>query len=242
MRQRRAVSWDSAQLLLKRADGLDRYAREHLEDACACSATELSPLGEPLELNLGDHRWLSSDREESYSDWLAWIFQGMAAVEILPLFGFVDKAMIDALGQVESIRREEWSEHGRTDIEVRFGKRGLLLVEVKIQNPGSELHSQLRRYKEMVAKERVDRELLVLLGTEAPELNIAPFEFTAWRELCQRLRRYAMQVKQSNMLRAAAILIFCGAVEQNLFGLSVQPKRFRAMATVDYLRRWRGEA
>jgi hypothetical protein len=241
--QRIAPSWDSAQLLLRSADGLDEYARQHLQDAAARSDTELSPLGEPLALNLGEHRWLSMGREESYSDWLAWILQGMSGpVEILPLFGFDDQAISVALEQVESVRREDWSEHGRTDIEVRFGKRGCLLIEVKVQSPSREVYSQLKRYTERVAREHVDRELLVLLGTEAPELSIAPFEFIDWQTLCQRLRRYARHLKTSNLLRAAAILIFCGAVEQNLFGLSMHPKRFRAIATVDYLRSWRGEA
>jgi hypothetical protein len=49
-------------------------------------------------------------------------------------------------------------------------------------------------------------------------------------------------LKGRELLRAAAILIFCGAAEQNLLGFSRQPKRFGAMATVDYLRSWKDEA
>ena len=56
-----------------------------------------------------------------------------------------------------------------------------------------------------------------------------------------RLRRYAKRVKESDLLRAAALLIFCGAVEQNLVGFSVRPRRFRTMATIDYLREWSRE-
>src|ERR1039457_7173919 len=82
-----STSWDSALLLIGSAKSLDEYARQHLEDALARSGAELSPLSDPLALNLGAHRWLSADREESYSDWLAWILQGMsAAAKILPLF------------------------------------------------------------------------------------------------------------------------------------------------------------
>jgi hypothetical protein len=237
-------SWDSAHLLVRGAKILDQYAQRQLQNAIAGSDAELSPLAEPLKLNLGEHRWLSADREESYSDWLAWILQGMSGgAEILPLFALADQAKGELLGQIGKVRREVCSEHGRTDIEVPIGKRGLLLIEVKVQNTGGELSSQLKRYAQKVADEDVGRPLLVLLGTEAPELDLPlfGFTFTDWRALCPRLRQYANRLKGTDLLRAAAILIFCGAVEQNLLGFSVWPRRLRAKATVDYLHDWRCE-
>jgi hypothetical protein len=215
-----------------------------LQEALDSSSAELAPLGEPLKLNLGKHRWLSADREESYSDWLAWILQGMSGgAEILPLSALGDEATGELRGPAGNVRREVNSQHGRTDIEVPFGERGLLLIEVKVKNTGSDLPSQLKRYAQKVEDQHVERRLLVLLGTEAPELNLPLFEFkfTDWRTLCQRLRRYANRVKVADMLRAAAILIFCGAVEQNLLGLSSRPRGFRAMATIDHLHDWRCE-
>ena len=164
------------------------------------------------------------------------------AAEILPLFALADESTSNFLGVAEQVQREEWSEHGRTDIEVRFGRRGFLLIEVKVQATGSDLNSQLRRYVRRAAGEQTERTLLVLLGTDEPDENIAPFTFTGWGSVCRRLRQYAARVKESDLLRAAAILIFCGAVEQNLCGLSLRPKRFGAMATVDYLRKWSSEA
>lgn len=236
------ASWDSASLLVRSAKSLDDYARQHLEDALAHSNAELWPLSDPLTLNLGAHRWLSADREESYSDWLAWILQGMSGREILPLFELGVGSTSDALGPAERVRREAASEYGRTDVEVWFGERGLLLIEVKVQPTGRDLRSQLERYESWADGQRVGRRLYALLGAEKPTQNIAPFVFTSWRTLCQRLRRYANSVKGPDLLRAAAILIFCGAVEQNLAGLSMWPGRFRAMATVGYLRGWGREA
>lgn len=235
------ASWDSALPLLKAAKSLDEYARQHLADALADSDAELSPLCDPLRLNLGEHRWLSADREESYSDWLAWIFQGFArAAEILPLFALGDDTG-DVLGQVERIRREASGEHGRTDIEVSFGERALLLIEVKVQPTGDELFSQLERYKDWAAGQQVEQRLFALLATEEPQQTVSPFLFTHWSELCMRLRRYAKRLKEPDRLRAAAILIFCGAVEQNLLGLSARPGPFRATTTANYLRKWRGD-
>jgi hypothetical protein len=242
--KRKSPSWGSPHLLVQSAKILDHYAQQYLQDALARSDAELSPLGEPLKLNLGKHRWLSADREESYSDWLAWILQGMSGdAEILPLFAVGGEATEEPLGPVGRVRREVSSEHSRTDIEVPLGNRGLLLIEVKVQNTGSELPLQLKRFAQKVADQHVERPLLVLLGTEAPEpsLDLFGFTFTGWNALCQRLRQHAKRVKESELLRAAAILIFCGAVEQNLLGFSGSPRRFRAMATVKYLHDWRCE-
>ena len=243
--ERKSLSWDSAHLLVRNAKILDHYARKHLQDALAHSDAELSPLADPLKLNLGAHRWLSGDREESYSDWLAWILQGMSgSAEILPLFARGDEAAGELPGPAGPVRREVRTQHGRTDIEVPIGKQGLLLIEVKVQNTGIELPLQLERYAQKVADQHVERPLLVLLGTDAPEpsLDLFGFTFTSWEALCQRLRQYANRLKESELLRAAAILIFCGAVEQNLLGFSGSPRRFRAMATVNYLHDWRCEA
>jgi hypothetical protein len=225
---------------------LDTCARGHLQTALAASNEELAPLADPLTLNLGEHRWLSADREESYSDWLAWILQGMSnSGEIRQLFILPDEAKDEPVVSIGRIRREVCSEEGRTDIEVPLGERGLMLVEVKVQNPGAKLSAQLERYHRKVLDPQVEHPLLVLLGTEAPErdLELFGFTFTSWEVLCKRLRLYAKRLKEkkSELLRAAAVLIFCGAVEQNLLELSAKPKRFRAMATVNYLCDWRSE-
>uniref|UniRef100_E6PWY7 PD-(D/E)XK nuclease superfamily protein n=1 Tax=mine drainage metagenome TaxID=410659 RepID=E6PWY7_9ZZZZ len=236
-------SWDAADLLLESAKKLDVYAQERLKDALICSAEALSPLGEPLNLNMGKHRWLSSDREESYSDWLAWILQGFNGTEILDRFGISDETSSWS-GKI-GVRREVWSKdkHSRTDIEVLFGERDLLIIEVKVQIPGSELQPELERF-ERASREYVGHRFLILLGIEepAPEVQLSGFVFVDWRTLCQRLRQYACRLKaiESELLRAAAILIFCGAVEQNLFGFSLKPRLFHAAATVDYLCEWGG--
>ena len=237
-------SWGSADVLVRSANVVNKYAFEHLENAFANSDAELAPLSDPLRLNLGEHRWLSADREESYSDWLAWILQGMSSgTEILQLFTVAEEVNGDPIDSVGPIRREVSSDDGRTDIEVPIGERGLLLIEVKVQNPGAGLSSQLKRYRKKVDKLRLDKQLLVLLGTEAPEpsLNLFGFVFTSWEALCVRLRQHANRVKKADLLRAAAILIFCGAVEQNLLGFSGGGRRIRAMATVNYLQGWRHE-
>jgi hypothetical protein len=240
----RLLSWDSTNLLIENGKTLDEYARKYLQAAVARSNEELAPLGEPLMLNLGKHRWLSADREESYSDWLAWILQGMSGLaEILPLFGLRDADAGDPLGPAATVRREVKTQHGRTDIEVPIGTRGLLIIEVKVRSTGTELPLQLERYAQKVTERQIERPVLILLGTEAPDpsLPLHNFTFTGWRTVCQRLRQHACRAKESDLLRAAAILIFCGAVEQNLLGLSGEHRHLRSLATVNYLDEWRRE-
>jgi hypothetical protein len=240
----RFLSWNSTHQLIENGRILDEYASKYLQAALANSNKELAPLGEPLMLNLGKHRWLSADREESYSDWLAWILQGMTGLaEILPLFDLSDVDAGDLLGSAGLVRREVKSQHGRTDIEVPIGMRGLLIIEVKVRSTGSELPLQLERYAQKVTERQVERPMLVLLGTEAPDPNLPlhNFTFTDWRTVCQRLRQYACRAKDSDLLRAAAILIFCGAVEQNLLGFSSEHRYLRSLATVNYLDEWRRE-
>lgn len=240
-------------LLVGSAERLDKSARQSLTNVLKQSGKELSPLGEPLKLNLGTHRWLSADREESYSDWLAWILQGMSGSEILTLFSLSDKCAGDMSGPAEYVRREVWRDEDRTDIEVSFGGEGFLLIEVKVKDVGTEIPFQLRRYANKLSGQH--NLLLVLLGTEAPEPDVEQcgFKFVRWDALCQRLRSHAnrvlkeearegkLETENSDMLRAAAVLIFCGAAEQNLLGFSSEPRRFRAAATLEYLRTWRGQ-
>ncbi len=232
-------SWDAARPLLD----LGAYAQQRLQLALKSSDEELWPLTAPLRLNLGEHRWLSADREESYSDWLAWILQGMSGTaEILPLFALGHDGAGGTFGQVEKVCREVPGEHGRTDVEVWFDKGSLLLIEVKVQPTGRELPGQLKRYRDWADREQPSAHSLVLLGTEEPNHVIEPFLFTHWRALCRRLRRYANKLKRRDPMRAAGILIFCGAVEQNLLWLSAQSRYGRAIRTADHLRDWRLES
>lgn len=162
------------------------------------------------------------------------------AREILPILGINDKVIIDELGAIkQGVGREGVSEYGRTDIEVRFEARGLLVIEIKTQPPDpNSLLDQLKRYERWAEGQTPPQKRFIYVGPEAPDHDIGLFLFIPWQALCSRLRRYARRLKDSDLMRAAAVLIFCGAVEQNLLGISAHPQRFRAMASVDYLKRW----
>ncbi len=84
------MNWNSARKLIESAERLDRDARLHLEEVLKRSSDLLAPLSDPMTLNLGAHRWMAAHREESYSDWLAWILDGTSGPVILSLFGITD--------------------------------------------------------------------------------------------------------------------------------------------------------
>jgi hypothetical protein len=230
-------SWEAARQLVDSAQAADTDARTHLSEALRRSSERLAPLRDPLDLNMGDHRWLGADREESYSDWLAWILQGMkSAPEILLLFGIQGRTVPGTLAK--SVRREEINDEGRTDVVVRFGDEHLLVIEVKTRPAGPGLTDQLQRYTKWASDQSEAERSFVLLGLEEPAEDVKPFVFISWRTLCVGLRRLARLRKEADLMSAAAILIFCGAAEQRLLGFSDERRQFRAMATVDYLNTW----
>lgn len=246
---RAAPNWDAAYRILQSAKALDDYAREHLQEALRSSDDRLVPLCDPQRLNVGSHRWLSTDREESYSDWLAWILQQFEAQAIFSTFGLINNAALSK--SVKSIRREETGEEGRTDIEIWFGDpSSLLLLEVKTKPVSDELPAQLARYQrrtERYVAEGLLKEgqvFLVVLTGEGPELPGNPeWRSLSWRTVCQRLRRQARTWLSPGvyLLRAASVLNFCGAVEQNLLLVSATPGKLGAMRSIAYFNSWGDE-
>jgi hypothetical protein len=78
-----------------------KSAAYRLGDLLERSGRTLFPgIGDPLgdKLDLRSHRWLAGNREESYSDWLAWILEHQDdPSRVPPLFGI--EARSAALGK-----------------------------------------------------------------------------------------------------------------------------------------------
>ena len=197
------------------------------------SANTFLGLGDPLEVDFGAHRWLRGAREESYSDWLAWIIDRQAKAErILPLFGI--EAGLSA-GENCFADREFCTPQGRLDLVINCGGRAVLVVEIKTSSePDGE---QLKRYFAWLEQRR-DSLGLVLLATDLPEdLEPSGWSFCPWREVSAGLRRWAsIWLGEGRLMDAAMTLAFCGAVEQNLLGFRSDGLTAPAMA--EYLEQW----
>jgi hypothetical protein len=81
-------TWDAAQRLINAARPKLEQDAKLLKELLDQSRKLLDPLEDPFDLDFDLHRWLAIDREEAYSDWLAWVVrQAKTAERVFTLFG-----------------------------------------------------------------------------------------------------------------------------------------------------------
>ncbi len=68
------ADWSAVDILVEAAQPRLLENSKALCELLARSTNQLKS-SDPLLCDLGVHRWLESDREESYSDWLAWVLE-----------------------------------------------------------------------------------------------------------------------------------------------------------------------
>jgi hypothetical protein len=189
-------------------------------------------VGDPLsdKLSLGSHRWLAGHREESYSDWLAWIIERQDdSSRVLRLFGI--DAPADAREDM-TVDREVCISDGRPDLVIRHPLLGVLCIEVKTKSEPRE--GQLEDYRRWLAREGAQLDL-VLLAVDLPEDQPLPehCRFCSWKQVSLGLRAWASGWLPGRQYDAVMTLAFCGAVERNL--LSLGRDALKAARTADYL-------
>jgi hypothetical protein len=248
-----SVLWEAADDLLRVAKSADRAGRGYLAESLTKSNRTFHPMADPLSVNFGAHRWLSSEREESYSDWFAWILEQIGDVgRILNLLGAKNEALVrECASERPAIDREFPMPDGRLDLAIKSGGRTLAIVEIKTKPFDIvAVRGQLERYALWIQTERQPLQpvhcCFVAADLREFECPVA-FEPLEWRELTLRMREQACEWIRaskeeprngSDLVRAAMTLAFCGAVEQNLLGLSGTPVMFRTQASAEYLKEW----
>ena len=219
------AEWASVRSLINAVESYSRAHREELRRLLHQSDTKLDPLCDPLTANLGLNRWLAAEREEAYSDWLAWVLQQLTPAQLLSLFdNQLNLQSLDPLAAPPSISREVRILDGRRrlDIQVAFGDNTLLVIEIKTipeQNSDTEKNKE---YKQWIDSQKFTNKKQVLIAPEvsdhyraAPDGGFLP---VLWRELCVRLRVLLLDpdFRRDRLVTAALIIAFVGAVEQNL--------------------------
>jgi len=189
----------------------------------------LHPIGEPLRMSFPLNRWLAGDREEAYSDWLAWILEEIGSADRVGyvLCGEEVPEQLLGCGQRCSVEREVWvpeghSEHrGRLDCVVRFGDQAVILLEVKMVSAEAADRGKNAGYGQWLDSQPVPLRKAYLVATEgAARLYEGGFELLTWGEICRRLRRLIPEfVTEGRLILAALVGGFVGAVEQNLLGV-----------------------
>ncbi len=176
------VPWQPAALMVAAAERDSGRAAEALKFLLEQSQLTMFPsLGDPLDatLDFGAHRWLDGAREESYSDWLAWILnrQGESA-HVLRLFGLEPGPLVDGECRID---REVQTAHGRLDIVIHCGTRATLAVEIKTTSPPGD--EQLSRYFTWLKTQPAPLGL-VLLAIDQPESLVSNrWSFRSWEKV-----------------------------------------------------------
>lgn len=185
------------------------------------------PLRDPLLIGLGLHRWLSTEREEAYSDWLEWIIKQLPGPDVLGLFGIdVPVGAARAAGTFSTKREEwvkldHWSSYKKLDLVIRYAASVLIVVEVKVTDAEQADTAKQREYAEWAKGQRIDHTRLVLLANAGAKPDYEDFRLVTWQHLCVKLRRVLPELIRSakmDIVQAALTLAFVGAVEQNLLG------------------------
>lgn len=222
-RPARVVDWSPVARLIQFAKPVLEAERKRFIELLKQSRERLTPFGDPLDTDMGLHRWLASDREESYSDWLEWIVEHLSDSSLIfDLFRLPKPLM--ALRKPE-VRREVTvdsghdGQSGRLDLVIRFPGHALIVVEVKLGDADyadTDKHAGYATW----ARQQPEKELhMILLATQAEESEYHGFEFVSWRHVCIFLRRLAARNDAGlNHMQRALMLAFVGAVEQNLLG------------------------
>ncbi|HLW65609.1 MAG TPA: hypothetical protein VKS79_09845 [Gemmataceae bacterium] len=262
-------NWDALSRLIEAAKEKLKFEEDRLRYLLNESNRMLAPLLDPLTTDLGTHRWLSEDREESYSDWLAWITGQIQRPEsVFALLGLESPPNVDSWpDQAPAVSREVWvregneGQTGRLDLVMRYPGKVFIVVElkkVKLQEAETKKHEGYL----LTARPGVgERSYYVILTADeqAPHASLAQntqhskFKCVTWTHVCIELRRISTAIcNQGNFMVAAMMLAFAGAVEQNLLGLSAASVKdvlngrrgvLRDIRIIDHLEHWvmRGE-
>jgi hypothetical protein len=250
------VGYTAIEEIVKAFQALVNSEKIHLADLLRITDDRLAPFSDPLRLPFVRHRWLDPrrEREESYSDWLAWLLEGMdSADRVLRVFDLEDSAFGAIVRREEpTITREEEfrtssGELKRLDVVIRFGDAGILLVEVKIREIGvAGGAGNLPIYRAWLESRQPDprRRYSILLVPDPMEAPVG-WEVRSWDRVSLRLRLQAAVCDVSipgSRLFAAMLLCFAGAVEQNLLGLDGRGDADSAPQTALYLERFLQES
>lgn len=226
--QPQRADWKAIQRLIKASQSVLKLKRGDVERLLDQSDIKLEPLGDPLRIDFGAHRWLAGKREENYSDWLKWIVEQIWAKRVCEIFK-IPNAIVSGC-KVLTAEREVWvdkgheGQGGRLDLVIRDLGKSVIIVEVKLTGAESADTKKQEGYKVSVKKQYHEpNQHFILLVTDAQEPECDGFTVLKWSDLCLGLRKLVVEEPNSKLglIAKAMILAFVGAVEQNLLGYSI---------------------
>ena len=234
--------------LIGSAEALREFEYGELRKILERSEQLLAPLGEPLTQNIGLNRWLVQAREETYSDWLKWLFEQMEAGELIKVLDLGDLLAEDqpSVRARVSVAREVIVEeghdrhHGRIDLVLEVGQWGHVILEVKMGNAAAD-PDKLIGYKNSVERNNAFRpKAYVLIAASSDTNTVHGFHVRLYPRFCRNLRHLAikrMHCDPPQLFSAATTLMLVAAIEINLLNLSAHEGSF-SVPTLCHLRKF----
>ena len=223
--------WSAVEALMETAEPRLQEDSETLRKLLEQSRDRLKS-SDPFLGDLGVHRWLAADREEAYSDWLAWVLERLNdANAVLRVLG-VEKTEFVAVctGQGYRVEREasvtegDPGSGGRVDVVIGFGEPEIAALGVEVKT-WDENHKKQRGYLQSLRKACPNHqaECVLVANKDVPPDCRHGFEPQTWEDLSVALRQAIAEVVQSRGVDATSSMMlgFVGAIEQNLLGYGV---------------------
>jgi hypothetical protein len=196
------VDYSAMGRIVEAFQALVKSEQVHLADLLKTCDRQLAPFSDPFRLSISSHRWLDlqREREESYSDWLAWLLERMdSAEQVLRIFDLENTEFGTLVGkQKPTIYREvqcrvSGGEQRRLDIVIQFGDAGILLVEVKVREievaGGAE---NLPIYCSWLEEQQPDsKRRYTILLVPSPIESPSGWEVRSWDDISLNLRLQA---------------------------------------------------
>jgi hypothetical protein len=127
-------SWLPLIGLIRCAEAEAQKLESRLTQLVGASDTALQAISlcDPLLAHAGLNRWLKKEREEAYSDWLAWSFEQLGALDILHVLGLTEPEIVASVqSHAFKIEREFYIPDGRLDLLLTLENFLMVILEVK---------------------------------------------------------------------------------------------------------------
>jgi hypothetical protein len=228
-----APDWSAAEVLIEAARPRLLEDSRALRELLERSQNQLK-FADPLLCDLGTHRWLAKDREESYSDWLAWVLEQLGNGDaVLRVLGIQNQKLQPVCSRSKyRVEREAFVEEGSADCEGRidlllhFGEPEEALVGVEVKT-WDESYDKQRGYLRSLRRSCCNTECVLLAIPAVSAESCFEFVPRRWQDLSMALRReIAWYVERHDRNSIAAMMCgFVAAIEQNLLEFGTAPAR-----------------
>lgn len=246
-----SVDWSPVTQIIQVAEAESQRLESTLKELLKTSDARLRSfsLCDPLLADAGLNRWLKKEREEAYSDWLAWIFEqldkAVGAAGVLKVLGIDEPTIpLNEHTHFAQPERERIITAGRLDIVLTLGELALIVIEVKKYSAESSDTAKQAGYYEWLQSQQVTHRMALLLTSDAAEEKYEEFSVLLWADVCIWLRRMLPELAISlGPVKAAMFVAFISAVETNILDL-VAPEpddtveRLFYAKSIEHLRRY----